>query len=73
MMAAPVGRPLAPATHRLEARVRATEDVIFAGYVRAHASRIHLAVSADRPDIVAQSAGELAVLAERRLRQLGGI
>lgn len=66
------GRPSAADVLRLEARIARSEERAFAGTVRLHASRIHLAVVAERPDVVEQSAGELVYLASRRLRQLGG-
>jgi hypothetical protein len=40
------------------------------GRVRYLGNVIHLAVTAERPDIAAHSAGELVSLATRRLRQL---
>lgn len=55
----------------LETRIRHAEDRDAWSEVRRHGHRIHLAVTAERPDIVVASAGELAVLADRRLRQLG--
>lgn len=56
----------------LEARIRRTEEAAAWALARSHADRIHLAVVADRPDIADHSAGAIVVLADRRLRQIGG-
>ena len=38
--------------------------------IRRHASHIHLAVVADRPDLALHAAGQISSIAERRLRQM---
>lgn len=58
---------------RDELRAERREGVDFAEEVRARASRIHLAVQADRPDLALHLGASLVVLADRRLRQTGGI
>lgn len=57
---------------RLEARVHRDEEREAWGRVRGLGHRIHFAVRAERPDLVEQSAGEIVVMADRRLRQIGG-
>ena len=56
----------------LEQRVRRDENIVAFRRIRAHATRVHLAVVADRPDIALDSAGQIVSITERRLRQLGG-
>lgn len=57
---------------RLEGRVSRIEERDAWTQVRRHAGHIHLAVRAERPDLALHGAGAIAVLADRRLRQLGG-
>lgn len=59
-------------TREVERRVCLAEDREAWARVRLLGNVIHLAVVADRPDIADHSAGELVMLASRRLRQLGG-
>lgn len=49
------------------------ESDAFATEVRARALRVHLATTAERPDLAAHEAGAIVVAADRRLRQIGGI
>lgn len=63
--------------HRSAGQLRAIEGSVNRreaqeawGRVRHLGNVIHLAVTAERPDIAAHSAGELVSLASRRLRQL---
>ena len=59
--------------HDLRSRLLAErqEGVLFATEVRARALRVHLATTAERPDLAAQEAAAITVAADRRLRQLG--
>jgi hypothetical protein len=57
---------------KLDRRISLAEERAAWTHARAHAARIHLAVVADRMDMADQSAGAIVVLADRRLRQLGG-
>lgn len=68
----PVGRPETATTRAIEAFAVGAETSESWGRVLHLSRRIHLAVVADRPDVVEQSAGELVYLAGRRLRQLSG-
>lgn len=58
---------------RDELRAERLEGRLFAEEVRAYASRIDLAVRADRPDLALHLGASIVALADRRLRQLGGI
>ena len=70
-IARPVGRPLGQEMRSVEQQARHFEEAESWGRVRYLGNVIHLAVTAERPDIAAHSAGELVLLAQRRLRQLG--
>lgn len=56
----------------IEGRAHRDDDMAFATAVRLHGRRVHYALVAERLDLVEQSAGAIVVLADRRLRQLGG-
>lgn len=58
---------------RDELRAERREGRVFAEEVRALASRIDLAVRADRLDLAQHIGGALAVTADRRIRQIGSV
>lgn len=49
------------------------ESALFATEARARALRVHLATTAERPDLAAHEASAIVAAADRRLRQIGGI
>lgn len=49
------------------------ESAAFATEARARALRVHLATTAERPDLAAHNAAAIVTAADRRLRQIGGI
>lgn len=49
------------------------ESAAFATEARAHALRVHLATTAERPDLAAHEAAAIVTAADRRLRQLGSV
>lgn len=55
----------------IERRVRQSEESESWGRVYHLAGRGHLSVVAERPDLSAQTFGEIRSIATRRLRQLG--
>lgn len=59
----------------LRSRIRAEllEDFAYTEEVRARANRIHLAITAERPDLAMHEAGAIAAASNRRLVQLGSV
>lgn len=57
---------------RDELRAERSEGRELIEEIRAHASRVHLAVVADRADLALYEAGAVVALADRYLRQRGG-
>jgi hypothetical protein len=61
--------------HDLRSRMRAeiVADTTYVEDVRARAYRIHLAITADRPDLALHEASAIVVASDRRLTQLGSV
>ena len=57
---------------RMDRYVRRNEERETLTRISRHANHIHLAVTAERPDLALHSAGAIVSLASRRLRQIGG-
>ena len=56
---------------RIERTVRRSETRQRWVDIRRHAGHIHLAVTAERPDIALQAAGKIVSIADARLRYMG--
>jgi hypothetical protein len=56
----------------IEGRIERDETVNTLLDIRRQATRVHLAVVAERPDLALHAAGTITSLVERRLRQMGG-
>lgn len=68
MVAELVIRPLE--SGRMARRIERDETARTLLDIRRQATRVHLAVVADRPDVALNAAGNIVSLAERRLRQV---